>query len=124
MGELTSNNWHVGVKLFIALLIIGLGVICVIVKVTFVVWLYRLEKKLKDYLQSLDSELENPDHTTLQVKLLSLPFMYAHSKMEALGCFSTFVASSPGSTHTLKSWVEPGNEASTFGCSKLHLSKA
>ena len=67
LGELTSNNWHVGVKLFIAVLIIGLGVMCVIFKVMFVAWLYRLEKKLNNYLQSLNSELENPDHNRLQV---------------------------------------------------------
>ena len=73
-GELTSNSWHVGIKIFIALLIISLGIICVIAKIMFVVWLYRLEKKLKDYLESLDSELESPDYATLQVKLYGPPF--------------------------------------------------
>ena len=67
LGELTSNNWHTGIKIGIAVLINAIAVFCVIMKLASKLWLYRLEKKQNDYLQSLDEELEVTDSATLPV---------------------------------------------------------
>ena len=69
-GELTSNNWHLGVKIFIIALVLGIAVICVIVKLQFDTWLYVLETKLNRYLDSLDNKQENPAHARPQVRYL------------------------------------------------------
>ena len=70
LSELTSNNWHVGVKSTIAVLIIGLSVICVLIKLTFVVWLYHLEKKLNNYLQSFVNKKKDADHAVPQARAI------------------------------------------------------
>ena len=67
LGELTSNNWHFGIKIVIATLIISVAVLCVLMKCAFKLWLYRLEKKQNDYLHSLDEALEDTDGATLPV---------------------------------------------------------
>ena len=67
-GELTSNNWHLGVKIFIITLVIGIAVICVIVKLQFNTWVYVLERKLNKYLDSLYSKQEDRGHVRPQVK--------------------------------------------------------
>ena len=59
LGELTSNNWHTGVKIFIALLIIVPAVVCIIIKVLFRVWLFQLEKQQKEYLEWHQKEGRN-----------------------------------------------------------------
>lgn len=56
VGELTSNNWHLGVKLFIAVLVVGLAVACIALKIVFIYWLYILKKKQDQYLDSLKKE--------------------------------------------------------------------
>ncbi len=71
LGVLTSNNWHTGAKIFIALLIISLAIICVIVKTWFSCWLIRLEKKQRDYIKSLDEKVECSNQPTLQVQICS-----------------------------------------------------
>ena len=71
LGELTSNNWHTGIKIFIALLIAGLAVVCVAIKILFACWLLRLEKKQYDYINSLDKKLECTNQPTLQVQSIS-----------------------------------------------------
>lgn len=58
VGELTSNNWHIGVKLFIAALVVGLAVACIALKITFISWLYRLEKRQDEYLDSIEGDEE------------------------------------------------------------------
>ena len=68
LGELTSNNWHIGVKIFVAVLIIGVALVCVIFKMLFMLWLLWLEKKQFHYINSLDEEIESVDHATLQVR--------------------------------------------------------
>lgn len=68
LGELTSNNWHMGIKIFISVLIIGLAVLCVVIKIVFILWLILLEKKQGNYLTSLDDELESTDNTMLPVQ--------------------------------------------------------
>lgn len=68
LGELTSNNWHFGIKIGIAVLIVVIAVLCVMMKLVFRFWLYRLEKKQTNYLDSLDNdELEVTDSATLPV---------------------------------------------------------
>ena len=67
LGELTSNNWRLGVKVFIVILIVGIGITCVIIKVMFFTWLYVLEKKLSNYLHSLYKKVASPNHAQLQV---------------------------------------------------------
>ena len=67
LGELTSNSWHFGIKIGIAALINAIAVFCLIMKLASKFWLYRLEKKQADYLQSLDEELEVTDSATLPV---------------------------------------------------------
>lgn len=66
-GELTSNNWHLGIKGFILALIVGIALICVIVKVQFDTWLYILERKLNKYLDSLYNVSENQENVRPQV---------------------------------------------------------
>ena len=66
-GELTSNNWHVGVKIFITSLVVCIAVICVIVKLQFDTWLYLLERKLNMYLDSLYNKQESPAHVRPRV---------------------------------------------------------
>lgn len=70
LGELTSNNWHLGVKILIAVLINSIALLCVVMKITFVLWLSRLEKKQNNYLESLDEELECTDSATHPVQKL------------------------------------------------------
>ena len=76
LGELTSNNWHTGTKVFIALLIIGLAVVCIIVKVVFRLWLFQLEKKQEEYLKQFsddnDTEVRQSSDYTPQVECLSV----------------------------------------------------
>ena len=67
LGVLTSNNWHIGIKIGIAVLINAIAVICVIMKLASKLWLWRLEKKQIDYLHSLDEELEVTDSATMPV---------------------------------------------------------
>ena len=69
LGELTSNNWHIGVKIFIVILIIGIATICTIVKLMFTIWLHKMEKKMNDYLHSL-YKMGSSDRAKLQVRLL------------------------------------------------------
>ena len=45
-GEPTSNKWHIGVKLAIVVLVVGLSITCIVIKWMFFVWLHHLEKKL------------------------------------------------------------------------------
>ena len=68
LGELTSNNWHLGVKILIAVLINGIALLCVVMKITFVLWLSRLEKKQNGYIESADEELECTDSATHPVQ--------------------------------------------------------
>lgn len=58
--ELTSNSWHIGIKIFIAILFIGLLITCIIMKAIFKLWLVLLERRQNAYLKSLkhDSFLE------------------------------------------------------------------
>ena len=68
LGQLSSNNWHLGIKLFIVVLVIIIAVFCFLVKLAFTFWLYQLEKKLNNYLQSLH-KAGSPNHAILQVSL-------------------------------------------------------
>ena len=68
LGELTSNNWHIGIKIFIAVLIVALALTCVAVKILFSLWLVRLEKKQRNYLESFDKQLENKANAMHQVR--------------------------------------------------------
>ena len=66
-GELTSNNWHLGLKITIAVLIVSVTVLCVVMKFIFGVWLFRLNWKQNSYLDTLDTdEIEAEDK--LQVR--------------------------------------------------------
>ena len=56
LGELTSNNWHVGIKILIAILVVGLSAVCISMKVAFMCWLSYLERKQDAYLDSLSLE--------------------------------------------------------------------
>ena len=56
LGELTSNNWHTGAKVFIAFIIIIPAVVCIIIKVIFRLWLFQLEKEQKEYLEKKQNE--------------------------------------------------------------------
>ena len=71
LGELVSNSWHLGVKVAIAVLVSGLAVACVAVKLWFCFWILRLEKKQRDYLESLSKEQLTPTHVALQVNGLT-----------------------------------------------------
>ena len=58
LGELTSNNWPIGVKIVIAIIIVAIGMVCMFMKFLFKIWLFWLEKKQDNYLDSLDVDLE------------------------------------------------------------------
>ena len=81
LGELTSNNWHIGVKSTIAVLIVGISIISVLIKLTFAIWLYHLEKKLNDYLRSFLNKKKDADYVVQQARTIclsnySLPYIW------------------------------------------------
>ena len=65
-GEPTSNKWHIGVKLAIVVLVVGLSITCIVIKWMFFVWLHHLEK-LNSYLHSFDNKLESSNRVIPQV---------------------------------------------------------
>ena len=67
LGEPTSNKWHIGVKLAIVVLVVGLSITCIVIKWMFFVWLHHLEKKLNSYLHSFDNKLESSNRVVPQV---------------------------------------------------------
>ena len=67
LGSLTSNNWPTWSKIFIAGLIVGIGVAAMIMKAIFVLWLLWIEKNQKQYLTSLEGNFIGEDHSKLQV---------------------------------------------------------
>ena len=66
-GELTSNNWHLGLKIIIAILIVGVSVLCVVMKLIFGLWLCWLNWKQNTYLDTLDAD-EDEAEDKLQVR--------------------------------------------------------
>lgn len=66
LGELTSDNWPLWSKIVIAVLVIGVAVVCMVVKVMFMVWVCWLERKQDAYLDSLEGDEEQRD--VLQVR--------------------------------------------------------
>lgn len=60
-GELTSNNWPLWSKIIVSVLVVGLAVICMVIKIAFVTWLWWLEKKQDAYLDSLEGDEEQTD---------------------------------------------------------------
>ena len=66
-GEPTSNKWHIGVKLAIVVLVVGLSITCIVIKWMFFVWLHHVEKKLNSYLHSFDNKLESSNRVIPQV---------------------------------------------------------
>ena len=66
-GELTSNNWHLGLKIIIAVLIVGVSVLCVVMKLIFGLWLCWLNWKQNTYLDTLDAD-EDEAEDKLQVR--------------------------------------------------------
>ena len=66
VGELTSNNWPVWAKITIASAIIGIALLCLLGKILFALWMYQLDKKQDEYLESLDQQLQTAE-TSLQV---------------------------------------------------------
>ena len=75
LGEPTSNKWHIGVKLAIVVLVVGLSITCIIIKWMFFVWLHHLEKKLKSYLQSFDNKLESSNRVIPQVNKSTIVYL-------------------------------------------------
>ena len=61
LGELTSNNWPALSKIFIALIVLTLAVLCIVIKSAFVLWLWLLERKQDAYLDELEGDPEEPD---------------------------------------------------------------
>ena len=101
LGELTSNSWHFGIKLGIAVLINAIAVFCLIMKLASKFWLYRLEKKQADYLQSLDEELEVTDSATLPVMTTNCLIIYAVNILYC-GRFSGEFHGTVGSEHFME----------------------
>ena len=66
-GELTSNNWHLGLKITIAILTAGFTVLCLMMKLIFGVWLCWLNWKQNTYLDTLDMD-EDEAEDKLQVR--------------------------------------------------------
>ncbi len=68
LGDLTSNNWAMWLKILIATMVVAVGVIAVAIKLLFVLWLWWIQRKQALYLESLDRSLEQSDNK-LQVCL-------------------------------------------------------
>ncbi len=54
-------------KITIASAIIGIALLCLLGKMLFDVWMYRLDKKQDEYLESLDQQLQTAETSSLQV---------------------------------------------------------
>ena len=67
LGDLTSNNWPLWMKLVVAGTVMGIAMACLLMKTLFSLWYYRLEKKQDDYLESLDQQLLSSE-ASLQVR--------------------------------------------------------
>ena len=61
LGQLTSDNWPLWSKILTAALVVGLAVVCVLIKMAFVAWLWWLERKQDGYLDSLEEDEEQTD---------------------------------------------------------------
>ena len=68
LGEPASNKWHIGVKLAIVVLVVGLSITCIVIKWMFLCgFIIILEKKLNSYLHSFDNKLESSNRVIPQV---------------------------------------------------------
>ncbi len=68
LGEPNSNSWLPSSKVMLVLVVVGVAVLCILMKVVFVVWMWRLEWKQQLYLWSLGNESYTADiETALQV---------------------------------------------------------
>ena len=67
LGQLTSNNWPLGVKTIVVLLILGVTFLCMMLKFIFGLWLCRLNWKQNSYLDTLDTD-EDEAVDKLQVR--------------------------------------------------------
>ena len=71
LDELQSDNWLPGIKVLLVLVVIGVVIACVVVKVIFLLWLWKLEWKQQLYLGLLGDESYTTDiETALQVYVL------------------------------------------------------
>ena len=68
LGELTSNNWPIWARVIIAAVILLLGMLSMLMKMLFAIWLFRLERQQDDYLLTLDNNLAKTE-ATLMVRL-------------------------------------------------------
>ena len=68
LGELTSNNWPLWSKIIVAILVVGLAMVCVLIKMAFVIWVWWLERKQDAYLESLEGGDEEDTDAKLQVR--------------------------------------------------------
>ena len=70
LGELDSNSYLPSSKVMLVLVVVGVAVFCILMKMIFVVWLWRLEWKQQLYLWSLGNESYTADiETALQVSV-------------------------------------------------------
>ena len=67
LGELTSNNWPLWAKITISSAVVGTALLCLLGKILFAIWIYQLDKKQDDYLESLDQQLQVAETSALQV---------------------------------------------------------
>lgn len=63
--------WHIGVRIVIATLIVGVALSCIVVKVLFCLWLIKVEKNQGYYLNSLETSLQSPAQVMMQVNVTS-----------------------------------------------------
>lgn len=59
LGELTSNNWPIWGKSLIAGVVVVIVVCMLLTKISFVIWLFCLERKQNAYLEQLDGNIES-----------------------------------------------------------------
>ena len=67
LGELNHNIWSSSVHVFLSLLVGGTAILCIVLKVTFTLWVCGMEWKQKQYLDQLGSESITYLETALQV---------------------------------------------------------
>ena len=78
LGRLTSNSWPLSAKVVIVIQTFGVAIVCVILKVLFLTWLFWLEHKQETYLSSLESDIQEDENigTRLQVRLYYLWLLF------------------------------------------------
>lgn len=76
LSALTSDNWPLWSKIIVAIIVVGLAVVCMLIKMAFVAWIWWLERKQDAYLDSLEGRDVEETDAKLQVRQNSESIFY------------------------------------------------